>query len=67
MDFVDAFYWFDSKTFGKNDYIYIYIYIYISHQNKRNTHAFKYIPVRAICSVGWNLMELTVDQGTKMK
>ena len=22
MDFVDAFYWFDSKTFGKNDNIY---------------------------------------------
>lgn len=28
---------------------------------------FKYIPVRAICSVGWNLMELTVGNRAKMR
>lgn len=28
----------------------------------KQTHAFRYKPVRAICSVGWNLMELTVDK-----
>lgn len=41
--------------------------IYMFNMATRWATEVKYIPVRAICSVGWNLMELTVRRTTKMR